>query len=840
MYACVVASVAAAVAVRLAMSVLDQRTPFITLFVAVTFSAWIGGWRGGLLATALSALSGSYFFLLPTQSLAVFDAADRFALTIFVASGVATAALGQALLNAIARANDHAEQAERNLAELEHTTAAIKQSEAQLAASEERLRLAVDGGSVGTWHWDLVSDELYWSDTMKRLLGRPTYEPLGYESFLAALHPDDRTRVDAVVRGAVAGANSYDMELRVIWPDGSVHWQVARGRVYTDDHQRPVRMEGIAADITARREAEESLRITSERERLLVSLGMAMRATTNVDEIQQIAVTMLGEAANVDRCYFTLYDADADLVWIGTDYRKGDIPSVSGEYRISDFNMRAEDYYPDRQSLVVADVQKMDLPAKVRELVQTLRVRASVGVPIYEGDRIVATLTLAMADEPRDWQPEDVALAESVAAQTRSAVEVARLLAQARDRADHEALVNAVGHANRSSSKPETIRSAAVESLLSALALDRTAVIVVDGQPALAALADATPAGVATNVHPRSLTGVDPNHLTALLSSETRTMSDVTRCGLAPDVVSAYVRFGIKAAIQVPILDNGAVVAAVIAAMCDSSRIWTQNEIRLVEAAAVQMRAAIESARIMERERSIATTLQNALVPADPAEIEGLQIAAYYEPAIRELSIGGDFYDVFAIEKGCYALVVGDVSGKGLAAAAQVATVRNMTRMVMYQAGRLNHAMTELNRVLSENDLLEGFVTLFAGVYEVNTRTLTYVSCGHEPALIRRNDGSIEQLLPTGLPLGVTTDHNFTESTLVLSGGDLLLLYTDGITEEGPTRQQMLEVEGLSELVRTCPSNDANGLKDHVLAGVQKYTSGHLRDDACLVAVRVM
>ena len=123
-----------------------------------------------------------------------------------------------------------------------------------------------------------------------------------------------------------------------------------------------------------------------------------------------------------------------------------------------------------------------------------------------------------------------------------------------------------------------------------------------------------------------------------------------------------------------------------------------------------------ERAELAERERKIASQLQEALTPRIPDHVPGLRLAKYYEAALDEAGVGGDFYDVFPIEKGCTVLAVGDLSGKGLVAAAQVSTVRNMLRAFLYSKPTLSEAVTDLNRVLALNGLLTGFATSLGGV----------------------------------------------------------------------------------------------------------------------------
>ena len=182
-------------------------------------------------------------------------------------------------------------------------------------------------------------------------------------------------------------------------------------------------------------------------------------------------------------------------------------------------------------------------------------------------------------------------------------------------------------------------------------------------------------------------------------------------------------------------------------AMAEAPRAWTANEVMLVEAIASQAQAALESARLRQRELRIANALQDALQPALPAHVPGLSLGAYTKPALDEAQVGGDFYDVFALDKELYAVVIGDVSGKGLAAATQLATVRNMLRGVLYQYRAPAPALTGLNSIVTTHGLIQGFVTLFAGLYDARTGEIVYASCGHEPGLLHRaGDGRADRL----------------------------------------------------------------------------------------------
>ncbi|MFZ5466301.1 MAG: PAS domain S-box protein [Pseudomonadota bacterium] len=137
---------------------------------------------------------------------------------------------------------------------------ALKRSQADLKASDERLRASVSFANIGIWDWHIQSGELYWSERIPALFGHPTGElETSYENFLAAVHPDDRDAVKEAVRAAVEEGAPYEIEHRCVWPDGTVRWLLERGAVVRDPDGSPQRMLGTVQDITERKQAEERL-----------------------------------------------------------------------------------------------------------------------------------------------------------------------------------------------------------------------------------------------------------------------------------------------------------------------------------------------------------------------------------------------------------------------------------------------------------------------------------------------------------------------------------------------------------------------------------------------------
>jgi PAS domain S-box-containing protein len=422
---------------------------------------------------------------------------------------------------------------------------------------------------------------------------------------------------------------------------------------------------------------------------------------------------------------------------------------------------------------------------------------------------------------------------------------------EASRRAEREALVNQIGEAVRSSESTSAMQAIAVQKLGHALRVDRCYTIAVDAPHDALHIAHDWHANHLSPLAGDYRISLFPLDLDALFPSGKSLAVTDGRGPNAPwddNIGEILAQAGLAAVINIPYYDNGRLIGALGVGMSEP-RIWSEEEIALVEIVAAQVRSSIESTRIQQRERNIAQQLQEALQPAPPPEIPGLALKGFYRPALDEAAVGGDFYDVFPVSDGCTAVCVGDLSGKGLSAASQVATCRNMMRYALYARTTLAEAAVDLNRVLTRHNLLPGFATLFFGVFDEKSHELTYVNCGQEPALIWRvASGFVEELTPTGPVMGAFPDSVFGERRVQLECGDAFAVFTDGLTEIGPTRRDLLELQGVKALFQKSANDSARrrlrllaaapmaeGIVARLIAGVDDYAQGGLRDDIALL-----
>jgi serine phosphatase RsbU (regulator of sigma subunit)/anti-sigma regulatory factor (Ser/Thr protein kinase) len=275
---------------------------------------------------------------------------------------------------------------------------------------------------------------------------------------------------------------------------------------------------------------------------------------------------------------------------------------------------------------------------------------------------------------------------------------------------------------------------------------------------------------------------------------------------------------------------------ALLVAAWDEPRVVTDDERSLVAALAGQAAQALDRASRFESEQTIAETLQRSVLPTSLPRVEGVELAARYLPGSAELDVGGDWFDALQLPDGKLGLVVGDVVGKGVQAAATMAQLRNATRAFSLERLKPASVLMRLNR-LADEMLDTSFATLAYLWLDPVSRICRMASAGHPPPLVATPDGRVELLEKVrGLPLGTGMQARYRQETVELPAGSIVLLYTDGLVER---RGQSIDdgLELLRSEVASAPK-DPDRLLEHILTYV--VGSGERGDDIALLAARVL
>jgi len=290
-------------------------------------------------------------------------------------------------------------------------------------------------------------------------------------------------------------------------------------------------------------------------------------------------------------------------------------------------------------------------------------------------------------------------------------------------------------------------------------------------------------------------------------------------------------------ALYVPLVQRDNVVGMIALDDPGARREFNEREIQLVGGIAAHAAVAFENARLFEVQRDIADRLQEALLVM-PDELPGIEFAHAYHSATVATRVGGDFYDLFELGRSRVGVLIGDVAGKGLDAAALTSMVKNTIRAHANEEGKTPRQILQLtNEVVYKATPSETFVTVFFGILDCRDGRLVYSNAGHTSAALLRNDGTAERLPATGPLLGAFEGSVFEQARTHLGLDELLFLYTDGLTEARRDGEFYGE-NRLFDVLASAKDRRASTLVSSIIADVMSYTGNHLADDLAILGVK--
>jgi sigma-B regulation protein RsbU (phosphoserine phosphatase) len=300
-----------------------------------------------------------------------------------------------------------------------------------------------------------------------------------------------------------------------------------------------------------------------------------------------------------------------------------------------------------------------------------------------------------------------------------------------------------------------------------------------------------------------------------------------------------------RSELTVPMMYKGR-VAGVIDLESPVKDFFTDQHVQTLSILAASLAVALENARLyeqlardearMDRELQAARRMQGALLPSVPTGDFGLDIAARYAPARQ---VGGDIYDFLRYGPQQLAVAMGDVSGKGAAAALYGATTVGMLRSLATQKLRPSEMLRQLNQHLTERRIEARFMTLCFATWQKGRQRLRIANAGHWQPLLWK-DGRCEKVPITGLPLGIEDDAGYEERAYHLAAGEILVFYSDGITETANAAGEFFGAARLQDLVARHRLLDANGIAAQIFKEMEAFAPGDSpADDRTLVVLKV-
>jgi len=275
----------------------------------------------------------------------------------------------------------------------------------------------------------------------------------------------------------------------------------------------------------------------------------------------------------------------------------------------------------------------------------------------------------------------------------------------------------------------------------------------------------------------------------------------------------------------------------------DQRHRFTNDDLDLLASVASQAAIAVENAQLHEaavqeqlthHELELAHKVQRGFLPSEPPEVKGYEFYDFYEPA-RQL--GGDYFDYIWLPGGRLAIVLGDVSGKGVSAAMFMARLSAEARYCLVSESDPVAAIERLNRVFCESSWEDRFITFMLNLLDPATHEVTVVNAGHMAPLRRLGAGGVnrEGQEKSGLPLGVDDESEYEAYTITLQPGDLILLYSDGMTDAMNEAEEFYGEERFVEEVASAKANGVIALGQHMLNNVKRFAGARKQtDDMCL------
>lgn len=654
---------------------------------------------------------------------------------------------------------------------------------------------ALGAARAGTVVWDVATGALTLDARALALAG---HEPDGFdgrvETAVEHVHPEDRARVARALDAATGTAAPIDLELRVTTPDGAARWVQLRGTLTRDDDGEPLQVVGITLDVTVRDGSRPSALFESM-PTAFYSIDREWRFTYVNTEAERLLGRPRTELIGGDLWELFPHATGSEFA---TEYH-----AAARTGRASTF----EAYYPAPLDSTY-EVQVWPGPD---------------GLAVYFRDITLRRRTQDAADRERRRDALLSAVTAELSENLDAEQGVARLAELLVPTLADWCVVTLVEDENGGSRHLKDLASAHVDPDVRPL-VERYAKLRIDAadatSPLFRALDQPGPVVVPSGATERLRAHLRPGEARDLVAQ------------LAPDSVTVLSLRGRGPAVGLVTLFNQAERGPISA-----------EDLELAQEVAERAGRALDNVRLYRRQRQLAEVLQRSMLTS-PVEPDHVQVAVRYVPAAEAAQVGGDWYDAFMQRNGATVLVIGDVVGHDMTAAASMGQIRSMLRGIAVATGAgPAELLTEVDVSLAtlRSDAMATAVAARIEQtdeqLERGERTLRFSRAGHLSPLLVDPDGGVHELAGSGpdLLLGVVPETVRSEATVALAAGSTLLFYTDGLVE----RRDRPVADGVAQLRRVLAryaGHDLESLCDDVLDAMLPPSPG---DDVALVAVRL-
>jgi len=581
--------------------------------------------------------------------------------------------------------------------------------------------------------------------------------------------------------------------------------------------------------------ARESLSQRVTELEILNQVGQAIASALDVDRLVELIYVETAKVLDVRNFHIALYDEDRNRISLVLDVDEG--------HRNPPLEQSLEGGFVgwilrNKKPILIRDYpeEKGRLPV---EPLDSSRVSSYLGVPMLSGERAVGMIGI-FSKQPHAFNEGHLVLLSTIAGQAAVAVENARLFETARREAEERRILYEIGTSISSSLNLKEVLDLIIDSIRKVVSYDAAGFFLIKrGTTEIEAMVER---GYPPGVH--DLVGLKVGR--GLLGAAAKEGKPIIVPDVSQDPRYLMARPGTRSEVIVPLVSKSETIG-VFNLECDQLCAFGQRELELLSSFASQATIAIENARLfeevrekkhLEEELAVAREIQRSFLPKRDPELPGFELAGAAIPSER---VGGDYYDYIPIADGQMGLVIGDVSGKGVPAALIMASFRASLIAEIRNNYAIATILSKVNALLFESTEASSFVTSVYGVLDPAKRAFTYVNAGHNYPLWVRGDGGLRSLETGGTVLGAFLDSSYEEERLELAIGDVLLFYTDGVTDARNGGGEMFGEERLLALLQQEHHLSAAEIRKSVLEAVNRFVHGAPQfDDITLLVVKAL
>jgi sigma-B regulation protein RsbU (phosphoserine phosphatase) len=304
----------------------------------------------------------------------------------------------------------------------------------------------------------------------------------------------------------------------------------------------------------------------------------------------------------------------------------------------------------------------------------------------------------------------------------------------------------------------------------------------------------------------------------------------------------------IKSVICVPISVSGELIGVLMLTNKKVEGTFTSEDLRLLSILAAQSGQLIKNSwlqeealikRSIEKELEVARDIQNSLLPQTLPQIDGLEIANYFQSASQ---VAGDYYDFFNIGEYKTGIILADVSGHGPSAALIMTMLKGVLHSLAPRHDSIDKIVTEINSTLNPIIPPEIFITLALLLFDMKSKKIIYTNAGHTPIIhINKRMNIFEIVKLTGCAINVTSKPEYTQIEIPFEADSIFVIYTDGIIESANEAEELFGIERLSDTVKEYSKKHAEDIKDQIVRRINDFSSGKIyNDDSAMIVLKVV